>query len=183
MKRNDKIPNAAWPIVAALLGLSTAVWAQTQAPQVGAQIRVGTSPTGAVVVCDGIVRDVAPLTITGLEAGEHLIIARQSGYRECRRTVELAEAAVPAMVEHCDIAYMRAHAANLPAFTRVFRQGAASFFNQGTNGRWRDELTAQELARCDAIAARELTPECAHWLRTGALPEETQRLESVHPAG
>lgn len=96
--------------------------------------------------------------------------------RELRRLaaflgIELSEAAIPAMLAHCDIAYMRAHAAKLPAYTRVFAQGAASFFRQGTNGAWRDDLTAQEIARCDAVAARELAPDCAHWLRTGELAE------------
>ncbi len=81
--------------------------------------------------------------------------------------LELAEAAIPAIAEHCEIGYMRAHAANLPAFTRVFAQGAASFFHKGTNGRWREQLTPDEIARCDEIAARELAPDCAHWLRTG----------------
>jgi len=50
-----------------------------------------------------------------------------------------------------------------------FKNGAASFFNKGTNGRWREVLSAEEIARCDAVAAERLTPDCAHWLRTGEL--------------
>lgn len=92
--------------------------------------------------------------------------------------IELSEATLPAMLAHCDIAYMRAHAANLPAFTRVFVQGAASFFRRGTNGTWRDVLSAQEIAACDAVAARELAPECARWLRTGELPERSELSDS-----
>jgi aryl sulfotransferase len=76
----------------------------------------------------------------------------------------------PALLAHCHIDYMREHAAKLPAFTRIFARGATSFFHRGTNGRWRDVLSAEEIARCDAAAARELSSECAHWLRTGDLP-------------
>ena len=85
--------------------------------------------------------------------------------------IEIDEGIFPAMLAHCGIGYMREHAAGLPAFTRIFAQGAASFFHSGTNGRWRDVLTAEEIERCDARAARELSPECAHWLRTGERPD------------
>jgi aryl sulfotransferase len=51
-----------------------------------------------------------------------------------------------------------------------WRNGAASFFNKGVNGRWRDVLSAEEIARCDAVAAERLSPDSAHWLRTGELP-------------
>jgi aryl sulfotransferase len=95
--------------------------------------------------------------------------------RELRRVaaflgIDLPEAAMPAVLAHCDIGYMRAHAANLPAYTRVFERGAMSFFNVGSNGRWKDQLTAQEIARCDAVAARALGADCAHWLRSGEPP-------------
>jgi aryl sulfotransferase len=49
----------------------------------------------------------------------------------------------------------------------VFDGGATSFFNKGTNGRWRDVLTAEDIARYEQTARRELGEECARWLATG----------------
>jgi hypothetical protein len=40
-----------------------------------------------------------------------------------------------------------------------------------TNGRWRDILTADDMAHYEAGLARNLTPECAAWLATGKLPD------------
>ena len=45
--------------------------------------------------------------------------------------------------------------------------GTKTFINKGTNGRWRDVLTAEESAEYEAKALAELGPECAHWLATG----------------
>jgi len=84
--------------------------------------------------------------------------------------IDLKDTALPAMLEHCRIEYMREQSGKLPAFTRIFAQGAHDFFHHGTNGRWKDVLSAEEIARCDAIAARELPADCARWLRTGELP-------------
>ena len=44
--------------------------------------------------------------------------------------------------------------------------------NKGTNGRWRDVLTEQELAEYDAACEKALTPDCRAWLEHGrsALP-------------
>ena len=41
------------------------------------------------------------------------------------------------------------------------------FFFKGTNGRWRDVLTREDLAEYDTAVARALTPECAAWLERG----------------
>ena len=43
------------------------------------------------------------------------------------------------------------------------------FFHKGTNGRWRNVLSQQELKQYREAAARELTPACAHWLENGRL--------------
>jgi len=31
-------------------------------------------------------------------------------------------------------------------------------------------LSPEEIDRCDQVASSKLTPDCAHWLRTGELP-------------
>lgn len=78
----------------------------------------------------------------------------------------------PLMVEHCTFDYMKAHAAALsPMLEMVFRGGGSAFVNKGTNERWRDVLSAEEVAKCDRLARENLGPECAHWLVTGELPQ------------
>ena len=42
--------------------------------------------------------------------------------------------------------------------------GARTFFYKGTNGRWKDVLTEEELAMYDATASKVLTPNCRAWL-------------------
>ena len=48
-----------------------------------------------------------------------------------------------------------------------FRGGAARFFNQGTNGRWRGIFRDEDLARYDAKVAAMLPPTCARWVASG----------------
>jgi len=73
------------------------------------------------------------------------------------------------MLEHCSLEYMRAAVPTSSAVNRIFKDGPKTFFNRGTNGRWRDVLSADEIARCDKISAARLPPDCAHWLITGEL--------------
>ena len=51
----------------------------------------------------------------------------------------------------------------------LFEGGGANFINKGTNGRWKDVLSPEDIAKCDEVAARNLTPDCAHWLKTAEL--------------
>jgi aryl sulfotransferase len=81
--------------------------------------------------------------------------------------IPLDEAKLPTLVSHCGMAHMRKIGANDEGLSRVFKQGANNFINKGTNGRWRDVLNAEEIDKCDQVAARELTPDCAEWLRNG----------------
>ncbi len=80
--------------------------------------------------------------------------------------IDLDEASLPGIVERCGIDYMRETARAGP-----IGPTADKMFFKGQTGRWRDALSADEAARCDEIAARELPPACAHWLATGALPD------------
>ena len=84
--------------------------------------------------------------------------------REIRRIatfldIEVDEAALPAIVRHCGFDYMRTGSGEHPNF------------NKGVNGRWKDVLSPAEIARCDEVALQNLTPDCAHWLASGALPD------------
>lgn len=75
--------------------------------------------------------------------------------------IPIDEARLPSLVERCRLDYMR----KLATGSR-FPPG---FFNKGTNGRWRDVLSPQDVALCDEVAGKKLTPDCAHWLKTGEL--------------
>ncbi|MEO8392635.1 MAG: sulfotransferase domain-containing protein [Chloroflexota bacterium] len=57
----------------------------------------------------------------------------------------------------------------VPGIERIFKGGAQTFINKGTNGRWRDVLTEDDLKLYAAAVARELTPDCAAWLEHGRL--------------
>ena len=85
--------------------------------------------------------------------------------------IPIDEARMPAMVEHCGIDYMRATASqHSPVIDMIFQQGGATFFNKGTNGRWKDVLTAADLEKYDRLVRDNLTPDCARWMATGELP-------------
>jgi aryl sulfotransferase len=84
--------------------------------------------------------------------------------------IPLDEVLMPRIIEHCGFDYMQQAAARMEALNMQFKDGARTFFNKGTDGRWKDVLTVEEVAKADEIAARNLTPDCAHWLKTGELP-------------
>ncbi len=50
---------------------------------------------------------------------------------------------------------------------QVWKGGAHTFIHKGTNGRWKDVLTDEELAQYEAAMARTLPPDCARWLENG----------------
>ncbi|MGH7012195.1 MAG: sulfotransferase domain-containing protein, partial [Caulobacteraceae bacterium] len=81
--------------------------------------------------------------------------------------VEIDEAILPAIVEHCSFDYMRNDAARDESMKIAWKDGARTFFHKGTNGRWKDVLSKDEIDRCDALAARRLSPDCARWLASG----------------
>jgi len=74
------------------------------------------------------------------------------------------------MLEHCSIEYMRDTAPqHSPILDLAFQQGGKTFFHKGTNGRWKDVLTAADLEKYDRVVRENLTPECARWMATGEL--------------
>lgn len=92
---------------------------------------------------------------------------------EMRRTaefldIEVPQAEWPKLVEHCTFDYMKRNAAKAaPLGGAIFEGGADSFIFKGTNGRWREQLTAQDIAAYESRAIEELGPECARWLESG----------------
>ena len=79
--------------------------------------------------------------------------------------VSVPEDRWPALLEHCSFDWMKAHASQAAPLGGAFWDGGAqTFINKGTNGRWRDVLTAADCAAYEQAARRELGEDCAAWL-------------------
>ncbi len=110
---------------------------------------------------------------------------------EIRRIADFLEVPVyperwPAILEHCSFEWMKRHAdLSAPLGGAIWNGGGGTFINRGTNGRWRDVLTAADVARYEATAERELGSDCARWLAHGAravadaTPSERQTTQSM----
>ena len=82
--------------------------------------------------------------------------------------IRLDESRWDRIVEYCTFDWMKANAArSAPLAGAVWDGGAQVFINKGTNGRWKDILSAAEIAEYEERAETELGPECADWLATG----------------
>ncbi|HVP84463.1 MAG TPA: sulfotransferase domain-containing protein [Rhizomicrobium sp.] len=82
--------------------------------------------------------------------------------------VSIDDARWPTLVEHCSFDYMKAHAErSAPLGGALWDGGGASFINKGTNGRWHDLLTDEDVRAYETRALKELGPQCALWLATG----------------
>jgi aryl sulfotransferase len=82
--------------------------------------------------------------------------------------IPIDETRFPAIVEHCGFDYMKTHAEQMaPLGGALWTGGGKTFINKGTNGRWRDTLTADDIAGYEAKAVGELGAACAAWLAGG----------------
>jgi aryl sulfotransferase len=73
-----------------------------------------------------------------------------------------------AIVEHCTFGYMKEHGAqSVPFGGDLWEGGAKTFMHKGTNDRWRDVLTPDDVQQYERMARERLGAECAHWLSTG----------------
>jgi aryl sulfotransferase len=65
---------------------------------------------------------------------------------------------------------MKQTAAQLVPYTEtLFKGGAQTFIFKGTNGRWKDVLSQDELALYADAMRRVVTPACAAWLEHGRM--------------
>jgi aryl sulfotransferase len=91
---------------------------------------------------------------------------------EMRRVADFIGAEVPAerwpaVVERCTFEKMRDGEARMGAVDMIFKGGLKNFVFKGTNGRWRDVLTTDELAAYERRVAATVPPDCAAWLEHG----------------
>lgn len=91
--------------------------------------------------------------------------------------IEVAETLWPALVDSAGFTAMQdAGATLMPQTERLFPDGGARrFFNKGTNQRWREVLTADDLARYAAKVAEKFTPALAAWVEGGRLASADPR--------
>lgn len=69
---------------------------------------------------------------------------------------------------HCSFDYMKANATkSVPLGGAFWEGGAKTFIHKGTNGRWHDVLSDDEVAAYEERAKEKLGEECARWLATG----------------
>ena len=87
-----------------------------------------------------------------------------AGYLE----IEVPEERWPAVVDACRFETVKACPEKvMSAGADMFwKEGPQTFFHKGTNGRWKDVLSGDELRLYDE-AMRKLPPDCAHWLEQG----------------
>jgi aryl sulfotransferase len=94
--------------------------------------------------------------------------------REMRRVatfldIDIPESSWPGLVEKCTFTSMRetAIAEEDPERPSIFKGGARTFFNKGTNGRWKGFLTNQELEMYRSAMQRTLPADGRAWLEGG----------------
>jgi aryl sulfotransferase len=74
----------------------------------------------------------------------------------------------PTLVSAASFESMRAAGADLmPQTKTMFAEGPQRFFNKGTNGRWRNALTDNDVAQYQAKVRQKLSPSLAAWLEGG----------------
>lgn len=107
----------------------------------------------------------------------HFAQLKQDMAKQIRRIAEflaipIDESKWEIILEHCSFSYMKQHATQTTPLGGAFWNGGAkTFIHKGTNGRWRETLTAQESQLYEQIAQQQLGEACAHWLATGELLE------------
>jgi len=83
---------------------------------------------------------------------------------------EVDESQWEKMVLHCTFDYMKENAPeSAPLQGSLWDGGAKTFVNKGTNNRWVDTLTEEDIDMYESRALHELGAECAKWLATGKM--------------
>jgi len=103
---------------------------------------------------------------------------------EMRRIAAFLDISVPdelwrALVHAAGFDFMKKNgAALMPRAAMAWDKGHERFLNKGTNQRWRNVLSAEQIARYETRTRKELAPALARWLEQGRLvagdPRSTQ---------
>jgi aryl sulfotransferase len=80
--------------------------------------------------------------------------------------IDVSDEAISAIVQYTSLSAMRQRELEAGSHP-IFKGGANTFFFKGTNGRWRDILSDDELAMYETTKSQVLSLECACWLEQG----------------
>ena len=82
--------------------------------------------------------------------------------------IELDDESLASTVDAVTFRSMKQNAERTwPRLDSLMSGGAQTFFHSGSNGRWREVLTDEDLELYEAAVARELSDDCARWLEAG----------------
>ena len=80
------------------------------------------------------------------------------------------DALINRVTAHSTFEFMKANATRMaPRGGVMWNGGATTFINKGTNGRWRDHLSAAEATEYERLAVEKLGKPCAAWLAQGGV--------------
>jgi len=82
--------------------------------------------------------------------------------------VGIDEKKMPGILQRCSFEWMRDNSDRIAPFEELFDGGGKSFFFKGVNGRWRDVLTAEEVASYEQRSREMLAPDLKAWLDRNA---------------
>ena len=93
---------------------------------------------------------------------------------EMRRIADFLDVDIPTalwseVVERCRFEAMKSQHEASGILNQAFPEGATAFFNLGTNGRWRAQLSEAQLRRHEQLTAESLPEDAALWLEHGSL--------------
>jgi aryl sulfotransferase len=84
--------------------------------------------------------------------------------------IQIDEEKWESILHHCSFDYMKANAGKSVPLGGIFWDGGAqTFIHKGINGRWRDVLKPDEVAKYEDLSLAELGQDCAQWLATGEM--------------
>jgi aryl sulfotransferase len=78
--------------------------------------------------------------------------------------IPIDEKQLPGILERCSFDWMKKNSDRIGDLEDLFKGGGQSFFFKGTNGRWRDILTAEELERYETRSREAMPPDLKAWL-------------------
>jgi aryl sulfotransferase len=83
--------------------------------------------------------------------------------------IEVPKERWPAVVDACRFETVKANPGKVvsPMADMIWKGGGQTFIHKGTNGRWKDVLTEDELALYHETMRKTLPPDCARWLEDG----------------
>lgn len=93
--------------------------------------------------------------------------------REMRRVaaflgIEIRDALWPEIVAAASFDVMKAQGgALIPSARRLWANGASQFLYKGTNGRWRNVFSTEDLTRYDVMVQAHFAPDLARWVAGG----------------